>query len=229
LSEILTYVYAAILDVLGYRQRLEKDRKTNTLAFKDALHSALQELTTINEAIYNYQAISDTVIITCSNRDELVGFLKVQKKIMLAFLREGLFIRGGIAYSKHFKSSNITYSYAISLAHDIEQKNAVYPRIVVDKNIIQMFENTPELSALVESDLICVQNGVYFLNILDEDNWAQVYDWAKNLYCHDEKELFEMEHEFSKHAWFENYLFSSTFADHDFERYVPLMQQLGKE
>ena len=81
MSEILTYVYAAILDVLGYRQRLEKDRKTNTLAFKDALHSALQELTTINEAIYNYQAISDTVIITCSNRDELVGFLKVQKKL----------------------------------------------------------------------------------------------------------------------------------------------------
>ena len=29
MSEILTYVYAAILDVLGYRQRLEKDRKTN--------------------------------------------------------------------------------------------------------------------------------------------------------------------------------------------------------
>lgn len=229
MSEILTYVYAAILDVLGYRQRLAEDRKTDTLAFKDALHSALQELTTINEANYNYQAISDTVIITCSNRDEFVAFLKVLKKIMPAFLREGLFIRGGLAYSKHFKSSNITYSYAIALAHELEQKIAIYPRIVVDKNIIQMFQGTEELNTIIESDLICVQNGVYFLNILDEDNWAQVYNWAKNLYHHDEKELIEKENEFSKHAWFENYLFSSTFIDHDFERYVPLMQQFGKE
>jgi hypothetical protein len=229
LSETLAYVYAAILDVLGYRQRLAEDRETDTLAFKDALHNALQELTTINEANYNYQAISDTVIITCSNRDDLVSFLQVLKKIMLAFLKEGLFIRGGLAYSKHFKSSNITYSYAIALAHELEGKIAVYPRIVIDKNIIMMFEGTDDLNKIKISKLVCVQNGVYFLNILDDENWAAVYGWAKDLYHHDERELSEREHEFSKHTWFENYLFSSAFADHHFERYIPSMQQFGVE
>lgn len=223
-----TYVHAAVIDVLGYRQRLREDRESGTLTFKDELQRALQTLNNVNEAVYSYQAISDTVILTCSNRDELVDFLQVLKEIELAFLEEGLFIRGGVTYSQHFKSSNVTYSHAVARAYEIESKIALYPRIVIDHNTIQMFEGSEEFSGLVESELICVLNGVYFLNVLDKNNWNDVYRWARGLYEHDKDSLQRNEIEFLKHSWFENYLFDSLYVVDNCQRYIANIGLMGK-
>jgi len=103
LSEQLTYVYTAMLDVLGYRNRLQDDRNHGTLSFKYELQRALQVLAKINQADYDYQAISDTIIITCNKREEFIGFLLTIKSVVLSFLRENLFVRGGIAYSSILK------------------------------------------------------------------------------------------------------------------------------
>lgn len=222
----LTYVYASVLDVLGYRQRLEDDRTSGYLTFKDDLQKALQVLNEINEVEYNYQAISDTVIITCSDRDNFIDYLNVLKSVELAFLEQGLFVRGGIAYAKHFKSKCITYSHAIALAHEIEMHNAIYPRIIIDHNIIDMFEAAEEISSLINSGLIYAANGIYFLNIIDKENWKAVYQYAKNIYKRQGSQLLGKEYEFSKHAWFEDYLFASPFADGESSFYIPKVHQL---
>lgn len=225
-NDNLTYVYAAVVDVLGYSQRLTEDREKGTLDFKDELQRALQALGNVNEAVYSHQAISDTVILTCSNREGLIDFLQVLKEIKLAFLREGMFIRGGLAYSQHFKSNYVTYSYAITRAHEIESKTALYPRIVIDHNIIHMFEASGEIAELADSNLISVLNGAYFLNVLDETNWEDVYRWARKLYEHDREVLLRNEEEFAKHVWFENYIFASKYADRATERYMPTIRPL---
>jgi len=229
LTSNLTYAYAAVVDVLGYCQRLKEDRENGSLAFKNELQRALLALADINEAVYSYQAISDTIILTCSNREGLVDFLQVLKEIKLAFLREGMFIRGGIAYSQHFKSNYVTYSHAVARAHEIESKIAHYPRIVIDHNIVHMFEASGDLSELVKSDLVCVLNGAYFLNILDQNNWKDVYNWSRSLYEHDRNVLLRNEVEFAKHVWFENYVFSSAHADPTTDRYIPTIQPLGEQ
>lgn len=229
MSGDLPYVYAAILDVLGYRQRLEEDRNRASLDFKDQLHRALQALN-FNEVTFGYQAISDTIILTCPDRDNFIEFLQVLKEIELAFLTENLFIRGGVAYSQHFKSGHITYSHAIAKAHEIESKIAQYPRIVIDHNIIEMFKDSEGISNLINSKLVCILNGAYFINILDEDNWVEVYSCARRLYEHDKNFLLdEHEVEFSKHVWFENYLFASSHVDRSCDRYIPQIRFLGSD
>lgn len=227
MTEDLPYVYVAILDVLGYRQRLEEDRSAGNLDFKDQLNRSLQALNNYNETTYSYQAISDTIILTCSDRNNLIEFLQVLKEITIAFLKENLFIRGGIAYSQHFKSGQITYSHALARAHEIESKLAQYPRIVIDYNIIEMFVSSSNISSIINSNLVCIFNGSYFVNILDENNWRDVYSYAKTLYEHDKKFLLRREIEFSKHVWFENYLFASPYVDSLCERYIPKIRFLG--
>ena len=155
--------------------------------------------------------------------------MQTVKSVVLSFLKESLFVRGGITYSQHFKSSNITYSYAIALAHEIESNLAIFPRVVIDNNIIDMFYSSGEQSQLIKSELICVQNGIFFLDILDRDNWKEVYGFASDLYRREEKILLRKEHDFLKYVWFENYIFSSPFADKEFSRYIPIMQQFRKE
>ena len=95
MNDTVTYVLAALLDVIGYRYRLERDRESGRLDFKDSLQKAMNVLSDVNEADYAYQAISDTIIITSVNVTDLPGLLGVLKRVQLSFLSEGLLIRGG--------------------------------------------------------------------------------------------------------------------------------------
>lgn len=222
MNDTITHVLAALLDVIGYRDRLERDRKSGRLDLKDALQKAMNVLSDVNETDYAYQAISDTIIITSVKVDDLVGLLNVLKNVQLSFLREGLLVRGGVAYERHFKSNTITYSHALALAYQIEIDVAVYPRVVVDHNVIEMQRgNTDAWRQLSSSELVCEWNGVYFLNILDQKNWPDVYNWAKSIYEAERKTLVGKEKEFMKHAWLEHYLFGSPFAKDGNKRYIP--------
>lgn len=229
MNDPITYVLAALLDVIGYRDRLDRDRESGRLDFKDALQKALSVLSDVNETDYAYQAISDTIIITSAKVTDLVGLLDVLKDVQLSFLREGLLVRGGVAYERHFKSSTITYSPALALAYELESKVAIYPRIVVDHNVIEMQRPNDDVWVhLADSDLIRVWNGVFFLNVLDSGNWTDVYGWAKSVYEAERTTLVQKEAEFMKHAWLETYLFGSRFADPGCERYIPVPEVLAR-
>lgn len=218
----VTYVLAALLDVIGYRNRLERDRVSGRLDLKDALQKAMNILSDVNETDYAYQAISDTIIITSANVTDLAGLLSVLKKVQLSFLREGLLVRGGVAHERHFKSNTITYSHALALAYQLEVDVAVYPRIVIEHNVIELQRgDTHAWLQLSSSSLVCEWNGVYFLNILDHKNWLDVYNWANSIYASERETLVGKEKEFLKHAWFEHYLFGSPFAKDGHVPYIP--------
>jgi hypothetical protein len=217
----LPYVYAALLDVLGYRERLERDRTNGTLDFKDVLESSLQCLTAVNDAEFAYQAISDTIILTCPLRDNFVSFARVLRNVQVSFLRNGLFLRGGITFQRHFRSGVITYSPAYAGAYELETKMAIYPRIVVDHNIVDMFESAGKGLELAHSQLLCECNGVFFLNIIEENNWAELYAKAAEIYRNDAPGMRCVEGVFNKHLWFQEYLFSSKYAKPESPRYIP--------
>lgn len=215
------YVYTALIDILSYKHRLNIDIQTGEEKFKDDLEQALSVFDTVNNAIYGVQAISDTIILTCNSHDKFIEFLSLIKKIFISFLERGLFIRGGIAYSKHFQSGRITYSHAVARAYEIESKEAIYPRIVIDKNILEMYKTGNGLPDIFNKNLILKKNGINYLNIIETSNWENIYIHAKNIFINDEKYLIENEQAFIKHAWFETHLFESMEAQKDMGSYIP--------
>jgi hypothetical protein len=126
-------------------------------------------------------------------------------------LTNGLFIRGGISFAPHFKSGLLTYSHALPVAYEIEQKQAVYPRIVIDRNIIEMMVLGGKLEAEVarigSEKLICKENGIYFLNIV-RDSADTCYRLAKSIYEQEAGSLEGNEHELAKHRWLQNFILS---------------------
>ncbi|WP_111657770.1 hypothetical protein [Isoalcanivorax indicus] len=216
------FVYTALLDVLSYRNRLNQDVQSGKESFKDDLVQSLSIFNTVNNAIFSVQAISDTVIITCNNHDRFVEFIALLKKVFISFMERGLFIRGGVAYSKHFHSGRITYSHAVARAYELESKEAIYPRIVIDKNILDMYVAGRGLPKIFDEGFLVKQNGIVFLNIADPKNWDKVYGMAREIYLRDIAELDGNEVAFQKHSWFEQYLFSCDCASQGFDRYIPM-------
>ncbi|WP_458735633.1 hypothetical protein [Zobellella taiwanensis] len=187
---------------------------------------SLSVFDSVNTAIFGIQAISDTIIITCNNHNRFVEFLTILKNVFISFMERGLYVRGGVAYSKHFHSGRITYSHAVARAYEIESKEAIYPRIVIDKNILGMYETAKGFPSIFNEGLLVRQNGIVFLNVADQENWGSIYEMAKRIYSQDESELKGNEVAFMKHFWFENYLFSTSYVVVGKDRYIPTPEMI---
>jgi hypothetical protein len=207
-----SYIYAALLDVLGYRQLLNRDLESGRLDFQEKLAEALRIFESVNEAVFRVQAISDTIILTCNEHQYFPEFLQILRSVFIAFLRQGVFVRGGVSYSRHFQSGRLTYSHAVARAYELESNLASYPRIVVDKNIIDMYATGKNLPNICSCNLLCVENGVHFLDVVTPSNWAEVYAYAKNIHDTSLQMLMSDESAFSKHIRFERYLLASPSA-----------------
>ena len=214
------HLYAAILDVLAYRCYLDQDRKSGTLAFQEKLSSALAVFASFNDAIYSVRAISDTLIVTCPDHAHFPEFLGILRDVFVGFLGQGLFVRGGVAFSQHFQSGNLTYSHAIARAYDLESKTAVYPRIVIDANILAMYEAGRSLPQIRDRGLLCKENGIFFLNVLTADNWEKVYDYARSIYKECADAIQEDEAALGKHLRFQRYLLNSPYTTPNATDYV---------
>lgn len=215
-----SYIYTALIDVLAYRYRLEQDQQKGEFAFKEDLQGALSIFDKINGAVFGVQAISDTIIISCNNHENFIEFLGVLKSVFIAFLNKGLFIRGGVAYSKHFENGRLTYSHAVARAHELESRSAIYPRIIIDENIIGMCTGVRNIPKLIGKSLLIKQNGVYFLNVIDSENWENIYNLTSHIYQRDKNTILKNEKAFSKHYWFENYLFAMKNPEIKKKRYT---------
>ncbi|TKB44705.1 hypothetical protein [Thalassotalea mangrovi] len=220
------YVYTALIDVLSYRHRLERDIQNGQEKFKEDLEQSLKVFNSVNTAIFSVQAISDTIIITCNTHDKFIDFLNIIRSVFISFLERGLFIRGGIAYSKHFQSGRITYSHAVAKAYELESRESVYPRIVFDKNIIEMYQSSQSLPNIFDNELILHHNGVYYLNIIEDDNWDLIFKYASLIYENDRKDIVGNELAFLKHVWFEKHLFESKHAKTLSKKYIPLPEEV---
>lgn len=215
-----SYKYTALLDVLSFRFRLDQDISTGGYSLKNDLEGALSIFDTVDLEIFDVQAISDTIIMTCSSHEKFEEFLIILKTVYIAFLNKGLYVRGGVAYSRHYQSGRLTYSHALAKAYEIESKIAIYPRIMIDKNIIDMYKGGASLPDIFGKNLLAQHNGGCFVSILDQDNWCNVYESAAAMYKKDRLSLINNEAAFAKHQWFENYLFASPYADLTKTKYI---------
>lgn len=205
----IQYSFVSLLDVIGYKNKIQADRDSNTEDFKKKLTDSLSILTDINEGEISYQAISDTIILSSTDKSSFTTFLLTNAAIHRSFLKNGLFVRGGIAFAHHFKSANLTYSHALPVSYEIEQRQAVYPRIVIDKNIIEMTRSEGKLAAeadgIIKDGLICFQNGVYFVNTI-QGHLEDCYAHGRSMYEEDKSFLSGKEHELAKHRWFQDFM-----------------------
>ena len=142
------------LDILGFKEMIyeyEDDNSCNFLqniqkAFKIALDNFFNNQF-INKDVLDYleyKTFSDNIVISIpyfDNKDDfltnlnlLVAFIK---GLQYYFMTTGIFTRGGLSIGSYYSDDNIMFSKGMVKAYILENDKAIYPRVVVDNEILQ--------------------------------------------------------------------------------------------
>lgn len=145
------------IDILGFRALLKERTAEEIDEVLSALYSTFQAWDKYD--YLNVFQFSDCVVrarpLGYGDSDEpirsggvLFNELRDLSYSQGCLLRRGILIRGGLTLGKIAVNGNKIFGPALVRAYELESKVAIYPRIVVDKNLINVFESDRRLHGL---------------------------------------------------------------------------------
>lgn len=154
--------YVAFLDILGFKE-LYKNRTCeeikaifdDILLLKHDYNNEFGKIIASEQTIKNstIKIVSDSIIVT--TLDTLEGFeylIYFCSFIQNMLLSCDLTLRGGIEYGEFYTMENTVFGTALTEAYKIENDIAVFPRIVISKNVIEHLKDTNIFRKSVMSD-----------------------------------------------------------------------------
>jgi hypothetical protein len=138
-DEVVSYSnrFVAFLDILGFRSVVTEIASTSPNDFFHTIVDSYWFNSTIETV--NFQLLSDSIIIA-SKDDEPSSFISVANAandLRNSFLEHGLLLRGAVSFGKHFQDHDICISPALIEAYELENRSAIYPRILCSQSVIE--------------------------------------------------------------------------------------------
>lgn len=167
----------AYLDLLGVTTRMKTDKEYQIISM-NKLHNLYTSSIQLSKEIaiegYNeiqFKIFSDNIIITKRiSKDPTKRMLDI--KCVLNYVSHfaclsvgdgvGWLVRGGITIGELFIDDIMVWGNALLKAYDLENNIAIYPRIVVDSEILHEINKDKALHEFIQQDF----DNIIFLNYL---------------------------------------------------------------
>lgn len=154
--------FICFLDILGFSEFVNHYDNNATSTFLQDIQESFalaQQHLLGNKNKYNqeaiehleYQTFSDNISISIpyfdnendflSNFNILITYVRGLQMIMMS---KGFFVRGGISIGSYYADNNIIFSGGLIKAYKLESEKAIYPRVLVDNEIINKLLNYNE-------------------------------------------------------------------------------------
>lgn len=169
----------AFVDILGFSAMV--DKSANDYKVYESIKLALETIQKVksNSEIKGAKVttFSDSIIISypTKSNDSLFIILIDLIHLQLHLLQQGILVRGGIAKGKVRHVQEMVFGPAMISAYELECKYAVYPRIIVEKEVVdwekenyrkQLYGSEYDieiLESMLEKDKY---NDIYYIDIL---------------------------------------------------------------
>jgi hypothetical protein len=167
------YGVVAFIDILGFSAFVEEDSARQVPEHLVRLMSSLEKVkASAGSGALDFRSFSDSIIISSSlSLQTTADLFSSAVRLQRVFSHEGVLVRGAIAFGKHFANTASMYSEALVRAYVLERNEARFPRILVDRNLLDWFFNHQELSAELGGStmplLMKDRDGGIFLNYLE--------------------------------------------------------------
>jgi len=142
--KIGNYVCASI-DFLGTKEKIQQEWFLQNVA---ELLSGLKKMDNPESSAY-VRVFSDNFVLAAEVTDSfdhaVSSVIQMSTDMQWkALAMTNCLVRGGITYGQLLVSADVVIGIALSRAYEIETKEAIYPRIVVDEAIIDKLTNSRE-------------------------------------------------------------------------------------
>ena len=173
----------AYIDILGFKNVVDASQKNAEVS--ERIHNALRRIHRIVEKNYSkgiangtefgieVSTFSDNAVISYPAEKDNLFFLIIELiHLQLDLVIEGVLIRGGITIGDLYHDKDVVYGPAMVQAYEMENKIAVYPRIIVDEKAIVSYlegihgdtDAVKEIFVLLRQD----SDGLFFVDILGQ-------------------------------------------------------------
>lgn len=162
------------IDLLGTKDRIAKDSNSDYLnVINDSYNEAIKIVNAISylatELSYRIKIFSDNIIIASESdinrKDDNHIAIALNRMTLIAMaiqrelLKQDIFILGGITWGELYIDETFVYGKGLLDSYKLECEKALYPRIIIDDELIKLSE-------------YCLQE--------NEDNVLQLYNIKKD-------------------------------------------------
>lgn len=174
----------AFVDILGFKERVETrpaQQVRNDLKFAQTVGEiTLRKVPSLRKL--RFKAFSDSVSMSLlADEGSLTSFFLHIVQFQARLSNRGVFVRGAVTLGKHFEDSRVLFGHALITAVELEKMVALWPRIIVDPEVIRFAQgldlclDAKPLKGDVVSLLRRDYDGISYVNYLG--HFAQYPQW----------------------------------------------------
>ncbi len=225
--------FVAFLDILGFKNMIQFT--TDNIEYQEKIRNILNYISEIRNDNYHgklaeygcfkeVSVFSGSIVISYSSSLDIGGALF---HVLMDFvyicndlLTNGIYVRGGVSCGQMYHDKKVCFGPAMVRSYEIENKIAIYPRIVIDPLALSMgldflsqhqeFNSPLHYNHFLESlklNIVSHLNAGYPIKI------AQKYFWFANYYNETIEKVYE-NHPADRLIDLETYTISSHFFRH---------------
>jgi len=141
-----------------------------------------------NEVKFKYRLFSDNLFIHMNLDDidcyDIGDLIKSIANYQLKLSAQGFVLRGSITLGKCHFGENFIFGPGLIESYNLESKSAIYPRVIIDRSVINLMEN-PSLSnvkvnwdssAAIPFNYSCPKNCCFILKDIDNKFFVNYLD-----------------------------------------------------
>lgn len=174
-------------DILGFKEIIEKaetDKNDETLnRLKEILDQSFGTLTMYGtledhtKTKLNYKLFSDNLYASFSYEegnltsfsDAFITAITFARTYFENMLNNRIAVRGGISFGNDYSDEKLIFSMALVKAYTLESKKAIYPRIVIDNDLIDTVKKQLEVPSqlildILSNSILYDQENIHFIN-----------------------------------------------------------------
>lgn len=134
-----------ILDILGFKNAIKNEDEESLKVLQKIMASELfMNTSLVSLKNININMLSDTFIVSSENITSysVMSVITILENIRRGLMNNGFLCRGSVVSGKHFFKDEILISPAFIRTYEIEEKEAIYPRIIIENALVDLLEKS---------------------------------------------------------------------------------------
>lgn len=144
----------AYIDILGFTEMIKQtdneNDPINSSKKLNIIYGIVASIQKYFDSVKNQRGLKDNCSITMfsdlivfsqpqTESAGVIAMFDVLKRLQINMLEKNILIRGSIVHGKLIHKDNLIIGPALINAYNVENKSAVYPRIVIDPKVVNLY------------------------------------------------------------------------------------------